>query len=86
MGKQVPAARAVAVVVEPGAEDEVGGNCEEEAGTRLAFMYAHVLEWGLGTHMMKNQPKKPQWLPPSTGGASSQAYSVRHSRRRVWTS
>jgi hypothetical protein len=30
VGKQVPAASAIAVVVEPGAEDEVGGSREEE--------------------------------------------------------
>ena len=32
MGQQVPAASAVAVVVEPGAEDEVGGDGEEDTG------------------------------------------------------
>jgi hypothetical protein len=34
--KQVPAAGAVAVVVEPGAEDEVGRDGEEEAVPLLA--------------------------------------------------
>ena len=32
MGQQVPAASTVAVVVEPGAEDEVGGDGEEDTG------------------------------------------------------
>lgn len=35
VGQQVPAASAVAVVVEPGAEDEVGCDAEEEA--RVAY-------------------------------------------------
>lgn len=30
--KKVPAARAVAVIVEPRAEDEVGGDTQEESG------------------------------------------------------
>ena len=35
MGQQIPAAGAVAVVVEPGAKDEVGCDAEEEA--RVAY-------------------------------------------------
>ena len=32
MGQQIPAASTVAVVVEPGAEDEVGSDGEEDTG------------------------------------------------------
>jgi hypothetical protein len=40
MRKEVPAAGAVAVVVEPRAENEVGGNCEEEAETLLVSSFS----------------------------------------------
>jgi hypothetical protein len=82
VGQQVPAASAVAVVVEPGSEDKVGGYGEEEAVIQLDLTDAEK-HGSVGTYMMKNHPKKPQWLPPSTGGASSHAYCVRHSSLRV---
>lgn len=83
MRKKIPAASAVAVVVQPRAEDEVCRSCEEEAGNESVSIRDSMLSMKLDTYMMKNQPKKPQWLPLSTAGASAQAYSVRHSSRRV---
>lgn len=86
MGEQVPAASTVAIVVEPGTEDKVGRDCEEEAETPLAFVSDQGRKRKPRTHMMKNQPKKPQWLPLSSGSASAHANPVRHSSRRVWIS
>jgi hypothetical protein len=37
MRKQIPAASSVAIVVEPGAKDEVGGNPEKEADVLLVW-------------------------------------------------
>jgi hypothetical protein len=58
VGQKVPPACAVAVVVEPGAEDEVGGDGEEEAVAPLIHTTAKLKK--VGAHMMKNHPKKPQ--------------------------
>jgi hypothetical protein len=70
VGKKVPAASAVAIVVEPRAEDEVGGYCEEDTETHVSLMLDHdhnrkrntegVNVKRRYTHMMKNHPKKPQ--------------------------
>ena len=47
MREEVPASRAVAVVVEPGAEDEVCCDAEEEAGSRLVYQHYEERREGL---------------------------------------
>jgi hypothetical protein len=42
MGQEIPSASAVAVVVEPGAEDEICGDCEEEAVSSLVSSIAEL--------------------------------------------
>lgn len=63
VGEEVPSASAVAVIVEPGAENEVGGGNEKQTGEGSAAAHAHVLHestCAAVAYMMMNQVKKPQ--------------------------
>lgn len=44
VGKKIPATGAVAVVVQPGAEDEVGCDAKEEAEIKISKVWK--FEWG----------------------------------------
>lgn len=57
--QQIPAASAVAVVVQPRAEDEVGGDAEEDT-ILLAIASPLGKDKKEGTHMMINHVKNPQ--------------------------
>ena len=60
VGQEVPAAGAVAVVVEPGAEDEVGRRAEEDAAIGLADALVSRKNYFDNTHMMTSHVKNPQ--------------------------
>lgn len=79
----VPAAGAVSLIVEPAAEDEVGGGAEEETVWRK-LAYAQCMK-NMATYMMINQVKKPQCSdllePESSLPPSSQANLVYQVRR-----
>lgn len=65
MREEVPAPGAVAVVVEPGAEDEVGGDAEEDTGGRFVSMTLEQntvkeIKVPVGSYMIIIQVKKPQ--------------------------
>ena len=58
--QQIPTAGAVAVVVEPGAEDEVGRRAEEDAAIGLADALVSRKNYFDNTHMMTSHVKNPQ--------------------------
>lgn len=90
MGEQVPAPGPVPVVVEPGPENQIRGDAQEDA-TSPSAKFSCVHEWvAWSTHMMTNQVKNPQWLlllppssSPSLGSRFSHAYLVCQVRRRT---
>jgi hypothetical protein len=61
VGEEVPSAGAIAVVVEPGAEDEVRSSREEETIDALVcFVPTKPKNGRGGSYMMMNHVKKPQ--------------------------
>lgn len=91
VGNGIPAASAVTLVVEPAAEDEVGGDGEEKTGERGQTL-AELEREGKKkkhradpTYMMMTQVKKPQCSdlpgPEPLSPPSSHAYLVYHVSR-----
>lgn len=95
MRNEIPAASGIAIVVDPGAEDEVGCYGKEDTVARQDTPIYHSptseegVEEKAQAYIITNQVKKPQCPPldfPPLSSAPSHAYFVCHSRLSTFSS